>query len=505
MGSSATTEAAESVRRPGARVVSSPGGADRRSLDVLAMHRLSRSPDGSVAILRWLAHRTGCWVGLLDATGAVLVSGSPDLDRAAGALLARGVGAMFARGLRVFAAHDGPAREALLLELDQPEAGRRPVLGFVGDGHVPRALAGDAALVLGTCWWAEESTRARRRSEDVDVGAREAVLHLLMSRHIAPARQIAAALTPPLPDPVRVHVVECSSGERDELVRQCVRIAGHRAWIVRCPVHVRHVIVVAAEDVDLSGIDGGVIGTSDVVALLDTSAGYEQAIHALAVARGRSDRRARFDSDLDLAALIGPAGGPWATAVLAPLLSYVPVRGSGPDAEELTTTVRSWLSFSTAATRHLKIHRNTLAGRLRLVGELLGRDLGTLEQRAVVDLALRIRLASAAGDPVASGSVDDLLRAPAVRNWALSTLRPLRESANGAVHEATLRAWLGNGARMRVTADELGISVPGMRKRLYRMEQLLNRSLLQAPSARHDLWFALRVADVEAAPEPVRR
>jgi PucR C-terminal helix-turn-helix domain len=57
--------------------------------------------------------------------------------------------------------------------------------------------------------------------------------------------------------------------------------------------------------------------------------------------------------------------------------------------------------------------------------------------------------------------------------------------------------WPANDSRLSGTADALGISVPGARKRLCRLEQILQRSLLQSPSARHDLWLAVHAADLD--------
>jgi sugar diacid utilization regulator len=477
-------------------------GDSQRGLDVLAMHQLSRRADGGAAIVRWLARRTGCWVGLLDRSGAVLIGATPDLAPGVAAVVADGIETMHARGLRTYVTADGPA---LILAVDPPAYVPGPVLVFVGEEHPPRPLAGDASTLIGTCWWAEEARRIRERAEDTEARSREAVLHLLTSRHVSTARQIASVLSPPLPDPARVHIVESAAGERDEVIRRCAELTRDSAWIVRCPVHFRHVIVMAAADAGLgdvltTAIDGCVVGTGDVVALRDTAVGYEQAFHALAVARGRSERWARFDAQLDLATLAGPAGLRWATALLTPLLAHVPARGSDPDAEELTATARSWLSFSMAATKHLKIHRNTLVARLRLIGQLLGLDLDHVDQQAVLDLALRIRavprIASASEDIGCPVTLDDLMRAPAVQQWARTTLRPVREGAHGRVLEATLRAWLANDSRLSATADALGISVPGARKRLCRLEQILQRSLLQSPSARHDLWLAVHAADL---------
>ncbi|WP_232667112.1 helix-turn-helix domain-containing protein [Pseudonocardia sp. TRM90224] len=492
------------------------GGGHERAFAVLAMHRLGRRAEGCSAIVRWLGLRTGRWVGVVDRSGAV-VAGSPP-DPAVAAAVAAGVEVVLARGLRTFVGDGGPAGDLLLMLLDTPADDAFAVLVFAGADGVPRSLAADAATVLGTWWSAETTRRARRRNDDAEARSREAVLHLLMSRHVATARQIAAALSPalspPLPDPVRVHVVECASDRRGEVVDRCREATAGNAWIVRCPVHARHVIVIApaadarageALEVGLTGdIEGCAVGSGDAVALHDTAVGYEQAFHALAVARAHPRRWTRFDRRLDVAALIEPAGRAWAAAVLAPLLSYVPARSGDPDAQELVATTRSWLAFSMSATRHLKIHKNTLVGRLRHIEGLLGRDLGGAEQQAVLDLALRVVATprSAVVSTDSGGELDDLLRLPAVQHWARALLDPLshqHRGAGGAVLEATLRAWLRSDARLSATADTLGISVPGARKRLCRLEQELGRSLLRSPSARHDLWLAVRAVDLAAA------
>jgi sugar diacid utilization regulator len=492
--------------------VEAPRRVAGRAADVLAMHRLARRADGGTALARWLADRTGGWVGLLDPSGAVLVGSTPDVDASATSLVTRGLEDMRARGLRTFAVDDGPARNAVFLAVDVPDGTTKPVLTFVDGGSVPRSLAADAATLIGTCWWAEEIRRSRQRVEGAEAGCREAVLHLLMSRHVSTARQLASALSPQLPDPVRVHVVDCGADERADVIRRCTEMSEGKAWVVRCPVHLRQVIVIAPgpakapvrgyrplEVAIASEIGGCVVGASDVAGLRDTAVAYEQAFHALAVARGRAQRWACFDARLELAAILAPHGLQWATALLEPLTTYVPARATDPDAHELAATVRSWLAFSMGATRHLKIHRNTLSARLRRIEELLELDLGRADQQAVLDLALRIRSTPRACEPpgpapARSGALDDLLTMPAAQEWARNLLRPLREAAHASRHEATLRAWLDSGSRLSATAVVLGISVAASRKRCARLEQLLRRSLLHAPDARHDLWLALHAA-----------
>jgi sugar diacid utilization regulator len=484
------------------------------------MHHLCRRADGGAALVRWLAQRTGCWAGLLDRSGAVVVGALPALEPAAASFVADALGDMLGRGLSTFVA-DGESHAAILLAVDVPAGVQGPVLAFVGADSVPRSVAADAAVLLGTCWWAGETQRLRLQVDDADARCREAVLHLVMSRHISTAAQIASALRPPLPDPLRVYVFECGADERDVVVQRCIELAGRSAFIVRCPVYRRHVIVLAAvrnsrqprgtrpiEVAVAEDVARCVAGAGDVVALRDTAVGYEQAIHALSVARGRTQRWARFDAKLDLPTIVGPEGLHWASALLSPLITYVPARSTDPDAQELTATAQSWLLFSMAATRHLKIHRNTLSARLQRIEKLLELDLARVDHQALLDLALRIRATPctttlAPAGPDTAVPLDELMRAPAVQQWAQTTLRPVRAAADSSPLESTLRAWLSSNSRLSVTAEELGISVSGARKRVSRLEQVLRRSLLHGPSARHDLWLAMHAADLGSSAEPV--
>lgn len=91
--------------------------------------------------------------------------------------------------------------------------------------------------------------------------------------------------------------------------------------------------------------------------------------------------------------------------------------------------------------------------------------------------------------------MDGLLDSEAVRRWAEREIQPLRGPGSGSALR-TLRIWLASNARLAPTAAALGVSVAGVRKRLVRLEGTLGRSLLAAPSARYDLWFALRAIDV---------
>lgn len=523
------------------RAVPSPDS--RRAADILTMYRLAGKADGVQALLRWLARRTGCWVGLVDLAGGVQEASSRRYDSDVMALVADGLRVMRERGLRTFVVGESPGRSGALLAVDIPgdqfgsvqfgsvqpgSVQPGPVLsGPVLSGLVPSGLVlavvgpdplgtpapADAGPLLGVSWSAKETERTRRRVEVADARGREAVLHLLMSGNLTTAHQIAGVLAPRLYDPARFHVVECGVDRRAETIRICAELTGGRAWIVRCPVYSDHVLVVASATPVPAGarpleaalaaeIEGCVVGAGDALALRDTAVGYEQAFHALAVARGRAERWARFDAALGLPVVVGRQGRVWADHLLGPLTGYAPARGTDPDSRTLTDTVRSWLAFSSAATRYLKIHRNTLASRLRRVEALLGLDLELVGDQAKLDLALRIGAlprvtdhgpVGTAGLTPAEDAFEALLRLPAVRQWALTQLRPVHEDAPAL--ETTLRTWLRNDTRLSTTAQALGVSVTGARKRITRLEQILRRSLLRVPNARHDLWLAVEVLD----------
>ncbi|MYR80323.1 helix-turn-helix domain-containing protein [Streptomyces filamentosus] len=522
------------------------------------MHRLART-GGTAELLRWLAGRAEGWAGIVGPDGTVLHAAA----RTAGAmvpdvagLVAESANALAERGVQAYSVDTGE-HTALLFPLSvSPPGGGDPaasVLAVVTPRPVAVGLSmllADVVLPLSLCLQAETLERKRRRVDLAESRGREAVLHLLMTGQLSIAQQVAGALRPRLPDPVRVCVVECSGDGRDEVARVCVDADGGRSWIVRCPVYARHLILVMpAEGAEEKAPEPGatptdetvaarvgdcVVGVSEPVPLADTATGYRQAFHALAVARELPTRHARFGVSPDPALVVGPAGRRWADELLNPLLTHVPRRAQDPGSQELLATAASWLAFSSHATDHLKVHRNTLAARLRLIGELLGLDLHRLADQSALDLALRVRAtpapactpdpapacalestqpapsaprapyvpAPASGTSKAAARLDEILCRPAVRDWADQQLAPVLGDQQltpvlGA--EETLRTWLRCEGRLGPAAAELGISVPGARKRLTRLETVLQRSLLRPPSARYDLWLALRCRDLAGA------
>lgn len=465
--------------------------------------------DGLRRVLRSVARLIGGQAAVFDEQG-LLVDAYPELRPELVDALGHEVrGPHRGRLSSMTIERDG--RTIVLLPLTE----RRPAAFLIAAGQ-PRTIAAatdllaDAGRLLWLRWQITEAEQAVRRLDRADSQIKEAVLHLLMREDTDTATRVAGALGHGLANPMRVLVAEHPPGlaARDELVTRCADVFGSAAWIVRCPVYARHVILLVPDDDSQPTASvgerlrafarshgGSHVGASQAVALRETAAGYEQAFHALATARNTGRPYALFNPGNELAALLGPAGRGWAEAILAPLLDFVPDRPHDPDARELTATLAAWLAFYNGATRQLKIHRNTLTARLSHIGSLLDRDIRDVAVQALLDLALRTvnrpRVVASTGD---DGHA--LLDSGEVRSWAQHQLAPLLTDAAQPML-TTLRAWLANNASLEATATSIGISVAGTRKRLLRIESMLQRSLLHGPSARYDLWHALRVHDGE--------
>ncbi len=394
------------------------------------------------------------------------------------------------------------------------EQAPRPALVVLGNhtgqriSSAQRSLLAEITTPLGLAWMARSIRRQESRLRQAEARNREAVLYLLLSGSLAGARRVAGTLGPPLPEMLRVHLVECAGRRLDDVFRWCTEAAAGDAWIVQCPVYRRHLVVLARSDADrlvhalrqLAARDAAFqVGSGQEVPLAEFGVGYQGAFHALAVARHRPDRYAEFQARGDLSDVLSGVGGGWARQTLVPLLDYTPERPQDPDAQELLFTLTSWLTFRGNAVRHLKVHRNTLTARLHHLETLLGVDLTEVANQAQLNLALRLLGAPSAPEV----TLAQLLARPEVRFWATQLLGPVRGSDPRMLD--TLRSWLDNQAQIGATAEALGVSASGVRKRLMRVEDLIQRSLLTSPSARYELSLALVVLAGEMAADPHRR
>jgi hypothetical protein len=480
-----------------------PRAADHAE-DLRSMQRAALGADGTLALLRWLARRVDGHAVLLDAHGnpVMAVPGHPDdLLHDAAADITRVV-----RGRSAAASVETPSWWARMVGFGGDHSGpallvsaRTPL------GAQEATLIADAAVLLQLRLDADSARKKSRALHQADPHIREAVLHLLMSGQVSGARRVANVLKPPLANVVRVYLVEGPAEDRNDLADKCDAACGGGAWIVRCPVYRRHVIILspvpgtanqddnAAAALRATG-PGIAVGAGEAVPLADVATGYEQAFHALALARHSKERFSRFNARTNLEALLRPMGGAlWARKALSALLEYTPARPQDPDQLELLATLRSWLDFHAGAARQLTIHRNTLLGRIHHIESILGMDLTKLQVQAEIHLALR--LLDPLGRAKAGGSapeLDDMLAAPATRGWAKVLLSPLEMNQQ---RLGTVRAWVAADARAKSAAAALGVQEKCVRSRLVRAERDISRSLTAEPSARYDLTLALRIRD----------
>ncbi|MFJ1915822.1 hypothetical protein ACIOGX_28255 [Streptomyces sp. NPDC088147] len=136
---------------------SAPFPDSRRAANILTMHRLARKADGVQALLRWLARRTGCWVGLVDPAGGIQAASPQGCDSDVMKLVADGLCVMRERGLRAFVAGESPDCSVALLAVGIPgdRSGTVPsglVLAVVGSDPLGTAAPADAEPLLGVCW-----------------------------------------------------------------------------------------------------------------------------------------------------------------------------------------------------------------------------------------------------------------------------------------------------------------------------------------------------------------
>ncbi|MFJ9245559.1 helix-turn-helix domain-containing protein [Streptomyces sp. NPDC101776] len=484
--------------------------------------RVVRRKGSPGEVLGWLGRRIGAevaWLGcggVVDAatagfSGELLGTLGGELDRVVGGRLA--AAATRVGGVEVrLEAFGGREPRSVLVTVSASALSR--------EAAALASQAGGLIELLGRALAADDSARGY---EEKARQLRFAVLTVLMTGDVMPARRVSTGEVPGLlsAERVRVQVLHCPPADRDRPARTYRDPSGYhgKGLMVHCPAFKEHLICPIAEDTDGDGdadadVDAGdgslrgevlrrlvrenpgyALGISRSHPLAATGAAYGEALHALVVARNSPERLAAYPGEPALMQLL-PRGEAvaWARAFVEPL-SVLP--------RHTVDVVRLAVTFPrTAVARLLQISRNTVAAYCRRAEEALGLDFDDVRARAALDLALS--LATLPPDPAVHvprivPSLGELLRSAPATTWAESFLHPLGDARHHRLL-ATVGAWIDADIDAQRTAERLGMSRNTVRVHLRTAERLLNRDLLTAGSGIHDLVHALRVTGEHHAP-----
>ncbi|TDC46878.1 PucR family transcriptional regulator [Actinomadura sp. KC345] len=459
----------------------------------------------------WLHQRIGAVVVLADGEGEIALSSGEFPEDAMAALrpllrdlsnerLGAAAAQVGSLHVRCEALGRGASRPVLVVAGSSPLTGEAVMLA----SHTATVL--DALRRIGS------SNALVTRHARVTNRMRVAIFTALMVGDPALARRMTADAVPPLleADRLRVLVLRCPSGDRARLAETRQDRFGYhgRGLLLHCPVYDDHLICLTAEDEDEKdeGGDGALepllrswvrdnpayaLGISAVHPLHATEAAYDQARHALAVARHVPDRIAVYRGQATLARLLPRDDAlAWAQHVLQPM-------GLAP---RLTVEVlRLSLALPrSGVARLLGISRNTVNAHLRRAENLLGVDLQGTCGRAQITLALAItdppppHTGTTPGERGPAPSLARLLSNEVAVTWAHNFLKPLRDGGNLTVYE-TVRHWVQADTDAQRTARDMGISRNTVRARLRVAERRLSLDLLVPSPGIHDLVHALRI------------
>lgn len=373
------------------------------------------------------------------------------------------------------------------------------------------ALASHVGALIDVLRQARQADNLALRYQQVASRLRLAVFMALMAGEPTLARRMTAGALPPLLDAerLRIHLLRCPPADRGRLIAAYEDASGYhgRGLMVRCPVYDHHLICLLPVEHDNDNVGGDLaatlralvrddpryaLGIGASVPLPATARAYDQARHALAVARHTPERIAHYHDQPPLAALLPRQQAlAWAQAFLEPIST----------APRLTLDITSLaLNFPRAGVaRLLDISRNTVTTHLRRVQDALGLNLQDPRSRAELALALAVNDlpppdGNAAAEHAPAPSVDSLLSTEAAITWAHAFLQPLQPGTDRAVHR-TLRAWIQADTDAQRTAHNLGISRTTVRAHLRAAERLLKRSLQTPGPGIHEVVHALRIAD----------
>ncbi|MDH6228421.1 MULTISPECIES: helix-turn-helix domain-containing protein [Streptomyces] len=407
-----------------------------------------------------------------------------------------------AGGVRAAAPPAAPVTLAAALE-HPGRPGRTPDGLYVSS--VP--VGGQGALVVGTPAplgqaEAELTTCAAkvlsvamtgRRSDDLVVSdavrqVRLSAFQLLMTGHAVDAQRVTASIMPGLLDPThaRVYVTDCGRAGRALVMAQADRLFAGQALSVACPAFDNHIIsvvpLVEGQEhehivrhlLEVFRTAGVHTGGSQPHELKQVGDAYDEALAALTRASHHPERIVVASPRPPGLADVLPTGPArsWATALLRPILSTARIR-------QLELTAMALEFRTTAASKVLGMHRNTLARRVGQTCEAVGLDPERTMHRIALSLAIQVVRMHGTGSAAETGppaTLHDILVGQEVRAWADKTLRPLATDRRDLVR--TLRAWVTCEFHVERAAARAGIAPKTVRAHIQAAEHLLERDFI---------------------------
>lgn len=409
----------------------------------LTRQALSDGPEGLLAAL---AGQVDGWAALYDASGAVVAVAPEWAERRAGRLIAD-----------VERLRDRPAPASAVVGGED-----RVELHSLGTGRRARAaLAVGTAAALGTAErYAVHSaialltlTTERSRSlhaAEQRIGA--AVLRMLLAGECDHARAVAGDLYGGLLDaPFRLILAESAP------VPAAARARGEGAG--------------AAGEAGARGAGGDLLG---------------QLVEAVEAAAARAGEAVLVVPDGERLVVLAVDGGAAVAACGAFAVTLETARAAGRDPG-------TGAGGSASADVPVSVEDEELVVGLSAPAGPIAAASAYKQAEQALSVARRRGRCLVEHEELAAGSVLPLLGDDAVRAFADSLLRPLRE------HDATgrgdlvasLRAWLSRHGQWDAAAADLGVHRHTLRYRMRRVEEIVGRSL-DDPDVRMELWLALK-------------
>ncbi|AXK34469.1 PucR family transcriptional regulator [Streptomyces armeniacus] len=358
------------------------------------------STGGPRAVVGELAAALGCWVLLLDRSGAARHGAPPDARRHAARI--RHALDRLSPEARDTTAHavslDAGGDQVSVLPVG---AGGR-VTGHLAAGRKEPLGPAEQAVIAGAVGLLSLDTTYQEQTREAQRRTRLAVLRLAAGAHAELAESTADTLGVPLPSqPLRVAVLGCEREDMPELLRAAEEhLALSQAGALIAPYDTYSVVVLlpeaqgdqqALEEV-LHRVPGARGAVSEAAPLSEVPDALRRARSVFYGTTGDSARLVLAKDVVTaglLAQLDNPGAQGWADALLEPLERHA-VRSK----LDLISTLRVYLAHNghiDASSTALGIHRHTLRYRLDRITELLDHDLENPTARAELWLALLLR------------------------------------------------------------------------------------------------------------------